>query len=409
MYCQKHSTQKHSTANTTILAIFAVTLLVWATHAPAQEEKVLHSFNSSDGASPDAGLVFDSAGNLYGTTYSGGSHGSGTVFELAPAAGGKWKEKVLYSFSHSSDGFGPAAALIMDGAGNLYGTAAGGGAHSAGLVFELTPETGGGWTETVLHDFSLGTAPLSGLVRDAAGNLYGTGGAGGIGLVFELLPSSGGSWTAKVLYKFNTTDGFFPQGGLLLGASGNLYGTTEYGGTDSYGTVYELKPETGGRWAEKVLYNFGNNGTDGYYPTANLIEDGMGNLYGMTTGTGEFGGTVFELTRGQDGSWTESVLHSFVDNGSDGYGPTGPLVFDGSGNLYGTTGLGGANSGGTVFELSPNGDGTWTETILHNFGINASDGHYPYSGLVFDTRGNLYGTTAEGGANDAGTVFEVRP
>src|SRR5580704_868352 len=250
MYCQKHSTQKHSTqkhstANTTILAIFAVTLLVWATHAPAQEEKVLHSFNSSDGASPDAGLVFDSAGNLYGTTYSGGSHGSGTVFELAPAAGGKWKEKVLYSFSHSSDGFGPAAALIMDGAGNLYGTAAGGGAHSAGLVFELTPETGGGWTETVLHDFSPGTAPLSGLVRDAAGNLYGTGGAGGIGLVFELLPSSGGSWTAKVLYKFNTTDGFFPQGGLLLGASGNLYGTTEYGGTDSYGTVYELKPETG--------------------------------------------------------------------------------------------------------------------------------------------------------------------
>lgn len=396
---------------TLLSVIAAATPFMNAPPALAQEEKVLYSFNSTAGEYPAAGLVFDTAGNLYGTTTAGGSHGYGTVFELTRAAGGKWEEKVLHNFNHGPDGFEPAATLIMDGAGNLYGTASGGGRGYAGLVFELAPDTDGNWRDNVLYLFDLEGAPLAGVIQDSAGNLYGPGGAGGNGTVFELTPTTDGPWTEKVLHNFNDngTDGFYPKGDLLLGASGNLYGTTEYGGAGDYGTIYELKPEAGGSWAERILYNFSNNGTDGYYPTANLIADRMGNLYGVTTGFGEFGATVFELTRSADGSWTESVLHSFVDNGSDGYGPSGPLIFDGSGNLYGTTGLGGAKRGGTVFELSPISGGIWNETILHNFDSNASDGLYPYSSLVFDARGNLYGTTSQGGANGTGTVFEIRP
>jgi uncharacterized repeat protein (TIGR03803 family) len=214
-----------------------------------------------------------------------------------------------------------------------------------------------------------------------------------------------------VLHNFqnNGTDGFYPKGGLLLGASGNLYGTTEYGGVNANGTVYELKLGTGGNWTERVLYSFLDNGIDGYYPTANLIADGAGNLYGMTTGSGEFGGTVFELARGAGGTWTESLLHTFVDNGSDGYAPLGGLIFDGSGNLYGTTDFGGTHAGGTVFELTPEGCCIWNEVMLHNFDISASDGYYPYAGVILDARGNLYGTTFEGGVNGLGTVFEVKP
>lgn len=397
---------------TAALSIGVVVLFATGKNAFAQQEKLLFSFNLSDGGGPAAGLIFDAARNLYGTTYNGGSRtcACGTVFELMPVAGGQWKERVLYSFSHGDDGFGPAASLTMDAAGNLYGTAAGGGAHSVGLVFELMPGTGGNWTEKVLHNFNGDGAPLSGLILDGRGNLYGTGGAGGVGLVFELMPGTGGSWAEKVLYNFNVTDGLRPAGGLLFGASGNLYGTTEYGGANGYGTVYELKRGTGGNWTETVLYSFANNGTDGAYPTASLIADAAGNLYGTTSnGTTAFGGTVFELTRGSGGSWTESVLHSFANNGSDGYAPLGAVIFDRFGNLYGTTEFGGAHSGGTVFELVPNGDGTWTETILHDFDKNGSDGFSPFAGMILDARGNLYGTTSDGGADGGGTIFEARP
>jgi uncharacterized repeat protein (TIGR03803 family) len=400
------------------LAVDGIVLVLAATflmNAPvvAQQEEVLHNFNSTDGSSPDAGVIFDRSGNLYGTTYSGGSHSCscGTVFELTRTAGGGWKEKVLHSFSHGTDGFGPAANLILDSAGNLYSTAAGGGSNSAGLVFELMPGSGGAWTEKVLHNFTLADAPLSGLIFDSAGDLYGTGGAGGVGVVYELIPGSGGVWTEKILYSFsdNGVDGFYPKGGLLLTAGGTLFGTTQYGGTSGYGTVYELK-EIAGAWKEKVLYSFTNSGSDGEYPTANVVADSAGNLYGMTTGNvPPVGGSIFELVRGAGGSWTELVLHDFVKDGVDGIGPIGGLVFDASGNLYGTTEQGGTDDGGTVFELSPEGGGNWTETILHNFSKSATDGGYPEAGLVFDVRGNLYGTTAEGGADGMGTVFEVRP
>jgi uncharacterized repeat protein (TIGR03803 family) len=394
-----------------VLPIVATTLVMTALPAVAQTEKVLHSFNSSDGSSPNAGLIFDTAGNLYGTTYYGGHTECicGTVFELSPAGGGRWTEKVLYSFKHGDDGFGPAAALALDTAGNLYGTAAGGGHDSAGLVFELEPGIDGSWAEKVLHRFGLAGAPLGGLIRDAAGNLYGPGGAGGVGIVFELTLGIDGSWTEKVLHDFkaNGTDGYIPRGDLLFGPSGNLYGTTEDGGANGYGTVYELKPRADGSWAEEVLHSFANDGTDGYYPTANLILDHEGNLYGITTGILPFGGVVFELTRGADGVWTESILHSFAKNGVDGYAPLGGVIFDRAGDLYGTTTRGGANDSGTAFELTPGSGGVWTETILYNFDGGLTGG--PYAAMIFDAHGNLYGTTLGGGVNNDGTVFEIKP
>src|SRR5664280_3872238 len=280
-------------------------------------EKVLHNFNENgtDGALPRAPLIFDAAGNLYGTTEYGGTYYDsdlGTVFELTPAAGGGWTEKVLHNFGIGRDGTDPLAGLIFDAAGNLYGTTEYGGTYydsDLGTVFELTPAAGGGWTEKVLHNFVIGrdgTDPLAGLIFDAAGNLYGTteyAGNYGAGTVFELTPTAGGGWTEKVLHNFNGTDGEFPYSSLIFDGAGNLYGTTSAGGTYSSclsgyycGTVFELTPAAGGGWTETVLHSFGN-GTDGYSPSAGLIFDAAGNLYGTTPHGGTYeGGTVFEVT-----------------------------------------------------------------------------------------------------------------
>ena len=390
-------------------------------------EKVLHSFNDNgtDGFQPQAGLVLDGAGNLYGTTYQGGIHnncfgsGCGTLFELSPNGSGGWTETVLHNFGNGTDGAGPYASLIFDGAGNLYGTTSDGGIHTFGAVFELSPRQGGGWTETVLHSFNINgldaAFPESQLILDAAGNLYGTaagGGTGSVGTVFELSPQQGGGWTETVLYSFNFdgTDGAGPAyASLVSDAAGNLYGTTSGGGTYDTGMAFELTPNGGGGWTEKVLYNFGKN-TDAALPYAGLIFDNAGNLYGTTVVGGIHDwGAVFELTP-TGGGWTEKVLHSFNFNGSDGAEPFGGLVFDAFGNLYGTSLIGGIHGEGTVFELSPNGSGGWTEKVLHSFNINGSDGALPYAGLTIDAAGNLYGTTNAGGIHYfGGAVFEFSP
>src|ERR1017187_5420046 len=403
-----------------VLAIIAATLFVTSTWATAQE-KVLHNFNNNgtEGYEPLAGLIFDAAGNLHGTTYVGGSYGYGTAFELTPAGGGTWNEKVLYSFASGSTAFYLTSGLIFDGAGNLYGTTLGG---QGGSVFELTPTAGGGWTEKVLHSFGNGTDgedPQAGLIFDAAGNLYGTtiaGGTYGGGTAFELTPAAGGGWTEQVLLNFDGTDGQHPYGALIFDAAGNLYGTTSYGGTYDYGTVFELTPAAGGGWTETVLHNFNDNGTDGYWPYAGLIFDAVGNLYGTTYGGGVYTsctngsflgcGTVFELTPTAGGGWTEKVLHSF-GNGTDGEDPQAGLIFDAAGNLYGTTIAGGTYGGGTAFELTPAAGGGWTEQVLLNF--DGTDGQHPYGALIFDAAGNLYGTTSYGGTYDYGTVFELTP
>ena len=242
--------------------------------------------------------------------------------------------------------------------------------------------------------------------------------------MFKLTPTVGGAWTETVLYNFgNGTDGYAPSGGLIRDAAGNLYGTTEFGGTNhcfigqdrGCGTVFELTPTAGGEWTETVLHNFGS-GTDGFTPVAGLIFDAAGNLYGTTGDGGNYGyGTVFELTPTNGGSWTETVLYSFNLQGSGGYGPgVGPLVFDAAGSLYGTAFYGGAYPGGTAFKLTPTVGGDWTETVLYSFG-NGTDGSGPFAaGLIFDAAGNLYGTTWYGGTHQCGqygcgTVFELTP
>jgi uncharacterized repeat protein (TIGR03803 family) len=434
-----------------VLAIFAVTLWVtsiWA--ATSWNAKVLHNFGSgADGQYPASGLISDAAGNLYGTTIFGGDYQGGTVFELTPTANGGWTETVLHSFGNGTDGFGLYGGVIFDAAGNLYGTTVNGGPKGLGTVFELTPTAGGGWTETVLHSFgstAKGAAyPFSGLVFDAAGNLYGTTFVGGTyycavlhagcGTVFELTPTAGGVWRETVLHSFGSgADGYYLQGaGVILDAAGNVYGTTIFGGgndcqvAQNYGCgiVFELSPNGVGGWTETVLHDFENNGTDGSGPDAALTMDAAGNLYGTTSGGGDPTcggsgcGTVFELTPAADGSWLETVLHSFGGS-PDGASPFSPLIFDPAGNLYGTTQVGG-NVGidwGTAFKLTPNGGGSWTETVLYSFCSenDCADGSLPGGSLVLDAAGSLYGTTVNGGANQCteyfpqcGIVFKLSP
>ena len=389
------------------------------------QETVLHNFrnNGLGGASPRGGLVADAAGNLYGTTTTGGSNNVGTVFELLPNGTGGWKEKVLHNFSNDGkDGNRPSGALIFDAAGDLYGATPYGGAHQDGVVYELIPQAGGGWKEKILHTFGgnanhMGQGPFGNLVFDGAGNLYSTteaGGADGGGTVFELMPDADGVWTEKVLHVFNTLEGdaYYPISGLTFDGAGNLYSTTWVGGLHGQGTVFELSPNTNGSWTQKVLHSFSHNGIDGYQPFAGVILDAAGNVYGTTEGGGAHdGGTVFKLSPRADGTWKETVLHNFQNNGSDGYRLFGGLTLDPTGNLYGTTSLGGASNGGTVFELKPEASGAWSEVVLHSFNDNGKDGSSPFPGapLIFDSAGNLYGTTVAGGTGGAGTVFEVQP
>jgi uncharacterized repeat protein (TIGR03803 family) len=314
------------------------------------------------------------------------------------------------------------AGLVLDSSGNLYGTTVDGGAYGRGTVFELTLGANGRWTEHVLHDFAGGKdgqAPYASPIFDAVGNLYGTtryGGTSGNGTVFELTPDSKGKWTVRVLYQFTGgKGGGQPWSGVILDASGNLYGTTSEGGNSSdcayssCGVVFELTPTSSGDWKEKVLHAF--TGKDGGSPLANLVFDEGGNLYGTTEwDSGYFGGTVFELSRDSNGGWTEHLLHRF-SRGGDGANPAAGLILDASGHLYGTTEFGGDLGGcggggcGLVFELTYTSNGQWTEHVLHAF-TGGSDGSDPLAGVIFDRAGNLYGTASEG-ASSNGTVFEL--
>ncbi len=438
--------------------------------AAADTEQVLYSFcatggqHCTDGNNPEAGLLLDKSGNLYGTTESGGAYHYGAVFELTPNANKTaWAYKVLYSFcpkgprSSCPDGLEPQAAPIMDASGNLYGTTPIGGAYNAGAVFELSPNASRtAWTQKVLYSFCPaggdcpdGNGPNAGLIMDASGKLYGTTIGGGgkhlAGTVFELTPNSNWTaWTEKVLYSFcakggeNCTDGRFPNAALIMDASGNLYSTTEGGGAHNGGVVFELTPNANKTaWTYKVLYSFcstgGSNCTDGRAAFEGLIMDTSGNLYGTTAGGGAYlaesqgAGTVFELTPNANRTtWTEKVLYSFCaqggENCTDGESPSSGLIMDKSGNLYGTTCCGGARSNGTVFELSPNSNKTaWTAKVLYSFCTQTScdDGSMsvgatccggpPDQGVIMDASGNLYGTTPGGGKHSGGTVFELKP
>jgi uncharacterized repeat protein (TIGR03803 family) len=287
----------------------------------------------------------------------------------------------------------------------------------------LIPQPDGTWVEEILHNFhgsgSDGANPWPGLVLDAAGNLYGTtyyGGSSaecgkfGCGTVFELTPGASGTWNEKILRNFHPSAGMNPIAALTLDASGNLFGTTAYGGTNFYGTVFELTPTASGQWNETVLHNFSSGPSDGADPEAGVTFDSAGNLYGTTFLGGSQGyGMLYELTPSAGGVWTETIVHSFLPDFTDGAQPgPGALVFDSAGNLYGATGTGGISFQGAVFEFTPSVGGGWTESILHNFAPGPG-GYYPFSSLILDSAGNIYGTTgAYGGTNKS--VYEiVRP
>jgi uncharacterized repeat protein (TIGR03803 family) len=420
-------------------AALTLSFIICATtgsHAAATE-KVLFSFGAfpgDDGTYPEGSLVFDAAGNLYGTTAAGGDKSYGAVYELSPSDDG-WIETVLYSFcAGCAVGTSPVGNLAIDSAGNLYGTTFEGGSSECyaggggcGVVFELSPGSGG-WTETVLYTFlggADGAFPIAGLAFDKAGNLYGTttyGGVGpcqfgtvsGCGVVFKLSRNSSGGWNESILHSFQGgSDGDNPSARLTLDAAGNVYGTTAGTAPNDPGTVFKLVQTSSG-WEERVLYRFKGR-ADGNSPEADVTFDKAGSIYGTTRygGTGKcsaYGysgcGTVYKLEHSETG-WAETVLHSFT-GGNDGEDPATGVIFNAKGDLYGTT-VAGPNDCGAVFRLTPASTGKWNLVDLHQFQCSLSDGGSPLGDLILDSSGNIYGTTQEGGAYTYGTAFEVTP
>jgi uncharacterized repeat protein (TIGR03803 family) len=377
----------------------------------------LATLNGSTGNEPTAPVILDAAGNLFGTTSSGGANGDGTVFEIAnngiSYAG---TPTTLVSFN-GTNGIGPAAGLIADAAGNLLGTTQGGGAFGGGTVFQIA-STGGGYASTPATLASLNTngrgfGPFAGLIADAAGNLFGTtqaGGANNNGMVFEIAKTGGNyASTPTTLVSFNNGNGAQPHAGLIADAAGNLFGTTMNGGAHGDGTVFEIAYLGGGLYASTPTTLVSFNGANGSNPEASLTIDAAGNLFGTTVlGGASNSGTVFELAYDSSYAALPTTLVSF--NGSDGSAPFAGLLADAAGDLFGTTGYGGpagcAGGCGTVFEITDTG-GSYasTPTTLVNF-TNA-DGSNPQAGLIADAAGDLFGTTYAGGADAGGTVFEI--
>ncbi|HWY16461.1 MAG TPA: choice-of-anchor tandem repeat GloVer-containing protein [Rhizomicrobium sp.] len=387
------------------LALSTAILVSSAPPANAATYSVLFNFSNKPLGEP-AGRIYIH-GSLFGTG-SGYNGFSGQVFELTKS-NGTWNSKAILKFDNT-DGAFPLAGLVPDAAGSLYGTAGNGDIHGHGNVFKLT-RSGNSWAHSTLWAFGAtgdGQSPSCDLVMDSAGNIYGTtssGGSNSQGTAFEL-SFVNGNWTETILHSFgNGNDGTYPVAGLLLDKSGALYGTTNHGGTDASGTVFELK-KSNGVWNESVLHSFAG-GSDGGFPLGILIEDSSGNLYGTTEGggTGSYG-TAFEMVK-SGGVWTEQVLYSFT-GGADGGAPQAGLHSDGNySTLVGTTEVDGASGGGTAFKLSKSG-GVWNETTLHAFG-SGTDGHSPDGQIVRDSNGNLYGTTFGGGTHGNGTVWEITP
>ena len=391
---------------TKTLAILAMSLILAAVVAAAPTETVLHLFTPSEGADLESPLVFDGAGNLFGTTYAGGQYALGTVYELSPIQGGGWTLTVLYNFTGGADGDYPLGGVILDASGNLYGTTGSGGTSGHGVVYKLTSGMGG-WTQNVLYTFTGGNdggGPYGEVVFDAAGNLYGTTngyGAHMFGVVYELTPS-GGSWTQTVLHAFaGGKDGDYPIAGLTLDRHGNLFGMTAGG----VGTAYKLTHSMSGRWHYHFLFDFGGPGAMGQTPQGTPALDPAGHIFGATYSSSNAKGLVFELSSSH-GLWTEKVLYQFT-NGPNGSNPAGAVVLDGSGNVYGTTQQGGTSGTGVAFKLTHH-SGSWTQSVLHTFPTGADDGEDPSAAMIFDAAGNLYGTTLVGFGH-GGVVFEITP
>jgi len=408
--------------------VAALVLLGGVAVAKDRAYRVIHNFQgSSDGWKPLGVPAAAKNDDLYGTTNYGGTSGWGTVFKLtAPKTrGGAWKKTILYNFPGGSGGGGPES-LVLGADGNLYG-------NSTQTIFELLRPTSRNavWTYAALYTLnqnSDGANILGNLVLDAGGNLYGAAGLGGdpscnngygCGTVFELQrpTKDGGQWVLSVLYTFTgRPDGEEPWAGITLDQKGNFYGTTNYGGTYGYGTVYRVSPpaQKSGPWTETVLYSFDPATNMGASAEGPVTFDGSGNMYGTTAFGGDLNcqggygcGVVFELTEA-GGTWTYANLYSFP-GGNDGLNPGGYIVIDPKGRLYSTTQLGGGSNAGIAFRLSPpvqKGD-PWTETVLHTF--KGTDDEGDNGGLIWGKWGDLYGVTYAGGVYGAGTVFELQP
>ena len=427
------------------IAVFTAATLVTPALIQAQTFSVIHSFNGLDGANPWAGLARDKSGNLYGTTFAGGrgncmtaygQTGCGTVFQLSKAGAG-WALNPLYSFAGGNDGAGPQlGSLTVAANGTIFGTTVVGGGGSCssydlsgcGTVFHLTvPPTicktaFCPWRESVIYRFQNngdGAYPHGGPIFDNAGNLYGTAGDyPSYGDIYQLAPS-GSSWVFSVAYAFQGNDGQIPEGQLIFDSNGNIDGTTWAGGADSGGTVFQLT-HSGSGWTQSHVYSF-TGGTDGRNPTAGVVLDPLGNLYGATIYGGENGsGAAFELS---PNSWNVTTSYDFSGTCSGTSAPpgvAGELAIDGAGNLYGTTTCGGMYGYGTVFRLAPTQNG-WAYTDLHDFSDQNGDGAYPFSNVVLDPdTGNLYGTSYAGGvtnsrcdqaqwAGQCGVVWQITP
>jgi len=379
-------------------AALAVILLILAavSAALASTESVVYSFaNPPDAFKPQCNLVADTAGNMYGTTFSGGTTNLGAIFKIAATG----RESVVYSFAGGTDGSHPVAGLFRDAkTGNLYGTTVYGGATNNGTVFVFNPATG---IETVLYSFKGGATdganPYSSVVK-AGTSIFGTtfsGGQFGYGTVFKV--TTGGKET--ILRHFNsafpTLDGSHPYAGMIL-RKGILYGTTTLGGDQNLGTVFSIS-KTG---AYALLYSFKGGTDDGQNPYGGVVFDATGNIFGTTYDGGiNNAGTVYEIAV----VGGETVLHHFGRNSGDGTNPYATLLRY-KGNFYGTTVQGGSSNGGTVFKITPAG----TESLLHSM-TGGSDGFNPYSVLLLGVDKAFYSTTYVGGTSSLGTVFKVVP
>jgi len=430
------------------LAVSSILMLVFGGIAVHAQERVLVNF-PPEYSSPSESLVSDATGNLFGGIAGGTSSPDGAIFELSPTSTGARKAKLLVNFK-GPNGNWPQTQMIFDGKGNLYGATYLGGngsctyagkAAGCGLVFELSRNSSGIWSEKVLYQFQGGNdgfLPYGNIAFDSAGNLYGTtqeaGGTGcfdsqGCGVVYQLKPSISGQWTEQILYRFTGgNDGSFPGGVAVSGST--VYGTTEQNGASGAGNVFSLK-QSSGAWNFSIVYSF-PGGTAGGNPNAAVTVDSSGNIYGSAVADGQYGwGNVFKLTPSSSG-WTETVLYNFT-GGSDGASAVAPPILDSAGNLYGTTFTGGEilecgwqnpdDGCGVVFKLTPPAaqGNPWTETVLHEFSFNGTDGVLPfYTGVVFGKGGLLYGVTAEGGTGQCiypplgtnvgcGTVYAVKP
>jgi hypothetical protein len=429
--------------------------------AMAQEQVLLSAFNDRTGNNPASGVILDRHGNVYGTTPVGGNlttcggMGCGVVFEIVRGANGTWHDRTIYAFAGGpQDGASPYSALTMDSQGRLFGATYYGGSGSCtagqfagcGIIFELDQVSSGVWSEKILYNFlggNDGAYPSASLLLDAQGNIYSTTTFGGglnpcvtgraptgCGAVFELSPNTDGIWLENVLYRFQGgLDGVDPYSGLTRDLQGNLYGTTLVGGStacEQYlsgadcGTVYRLHHTAKG-WTKSTLYQF-QGGTDGFEPTGNLTRDASGNLYGTTYAGGNgflsgFGsGTVYRLSPNSDGSFTETVIYTFGGL-LDGGGPNSGVILDSNGNLYGLASGDGTSTpgygGGTLFMLSPNASGPWSNTTIYSF-QNWGLGLAPIGPVARDANGNFYATGTGGTETKycdpgCGTVFEVIP